>query len=193
MVKSMLNTFILVGSISIVPLAAAAQEVVHAIVGSVVSINSTTKTISVKTDDGVTSIFKEMIDAKIPLQFDKNIRTDATAAEEFQKSGIRAIVYYYGYGDSRTAVALRSLGPGQFTKVTGTVANLDTAEHSLSIKDQSGLIKSFKITQDTIVETSTGAAEGQSFNPRMGDQVRVNATAVEGVLTAVFINTLVAH
>lgn len=189
----MLNTFILVGSISIVPLAAAAQEVVHAIVGSVVSINSATKTISVKTDDGVTSIFKEMIDAKIPLQFDKNIRTDATAAEEFQKSGIRAIVYYYGYGDSRTAVALRSLGPGQFTKVTGTVANLDTAEHSLSIKDQSGLIKSFKITQDTIVETSTGAAEGQSFNPRMGDQVRVNATAVEGVLTAVFINTLVAH
>jgi len=55
------------------------------------------------------------------------------------------------------------------------------------------LIKSFKITSDTIAETSSGAAEGLHFNPGKGDQVRVNATMVNGVLTAVFINTLVAN
>jgi hypothetical protein len=193
MARSMFRTCIIAACISLVPLAASAQEVVHAMVGTVSSIDAIAKTIVLKTDDGSTSFFKEMKDPKTPIDFDKNIRTDATAADEFHKSGERAIVYYYGYGNSLTAVALRSLGPGPFTKVTGTVANLDKPEHSLLVKGQSGLIKSFKITSDTIAETSSGAAEGLHFNPGKGDQVRVNSTMVNGVLTAVFINTLVAN
>jgi hypothetical protein len=189
----MLRISILAGCVSLLPQAAKAQEVVHAMVGTVSSINAAAKTIFLRTDDGSTSEFKAMNDAQTPIKFDKHIRTDATAADEFQKSGERVIVYYYGYDNPLTAVALRSLGPGPFIKVTGTVVKLARGAHLLTVKDQSGLIQSFKIAADTVVEATSGASEGLRLNSEKGDQVRVNATTVNGVLTALFINTLVAN
>ena len=193
MANSLFRISILAGCVSLLPMVLKAQEVVHAMVGTVSSINTARHTISLKTDDGSTSVFKEVKDAKTPIDFDKHLRTDATAADEFQKSGARVIVYYYGYDDPLTAVALRSLGPGPFTKVTGTVVKLARGAHLLTVKDQSGLVQSFKITADTVVEATSGASEGLRLNSEKGDQVRVNATTVNGVLTALFINTLVAN
>ena len=97
------------------------------------------------------------------------------------------IVYYFGNGDVRTAVALRSLGAGPFTKSTGRVAGFDGGHRSISIKDQSGAISSFKITSTTVVESETGAEAGYKFHPEKNDQVRVTAATVDGVPTALFI------
>jgi hypothetical protein len=71
-------------------------------------------------------------------------------------------------------MALRSLGPGPFTKSRGTVVKFDKGDHSLSIKDQSGAIESFKISPSTFADSAAGAVEGFKFEPRKGDQVQVS-------------------
>ena len=134
-----------------------------------------------------------MTDSATPIEFDPNIRRDATAADEFQKSGVRVIVYYFGTGDIRTVVALRSLGAGPFTITSGTVVNFNKVDQMFSIKDSSGMIQTFSISSDMVVETSTGASEKSGFHPSKGDSVRVTSKIANGSATALFINTLVAN
>lgn len=193
MLRWCLRTCILAGCFLLVSLAARAQEVVHALGGTVTSIDPAAKTITVKTDDGSQSLFSDAINSKTAIEFDPNIRNDATAADEFKKSGTRAIVYYFGVGNARTVVALRSLGPGPFTISTGTVVSLDNGQHLLSMKPTSGAVQSFKIASSTVVETGMGAKEGSYFRPGKGDQVRVTATVVNGVATALFINAAIYY
>jgi hypothetical protein len=193
MLRWVLRTCFLGGCISLASLAATAQEVVHALAGTVTSIDTVAKTITAKTDDGSEGLFKDLMNSNTLIQFDKNIRTDATAADEFKKSGARVIVYYFGIGKVRTVVALRSLGPGPFTISSGTVVKYDKTAHTFSIRDKSGAITTFNISSDMVVETSMGAAERTVFQPANGDPVRVTSTIVIGNATALFINTLVVN
>jgi len=184
------NTFVLVGCFSFACGLAVAQEVVHALSGTVNNVNLAAKTITVLTDDGSGGTFKAMTDSKTPVEFDKTLRADAIAADAFKKKETRVIVYYFGYSDVRTAVALRDLGPGPFKKVSGEVVKFEGRDHSISIKDQSGAIASFKITQSTVADTGMGAVEGFKFEAGKGDQVRVISTDVNGTATALFIKSL---
>ncbi len=170
-----------------------AQEVVHAVAGVVISIDPSAKTITVKTDDGSEGIFKEMIDRNIAVDFNPKFRADATPADEFNTSGVRVIVYYFGNGDVRTAVALRSLGAGPITVIKGAVVTFEKGKHSFSIINSSGVVESFTITSNTVIEGSLGAQEGSSFRPANGDQVRVTAATTDGINVALFINTMVAN
>jgi hypothetical protein len=172
--------------------AATAQEVVHALIGTITSINSAAKTIGVKSEDGTLSYFKDMLHSHYKIAFDKNSRTDAAAADSFKKTGERAIIYYFGVGDLRTIVALRSLGPGPYVKSVGTVVSFNKRERSLSMTTQTGQDESFEIAADTVVDGEMGAVGGSEFRPAKGDPVRVTAVVVNGSNTALFVSTLAA-
>ena len=60
MLRTFSQTCCFVGLFSIAAFAANAQEVVHALAGTVTSINSTDKTITIKTDDGSDGVFKDL-------------------------------------------------------------------------------------------------------------------------------------
>jgi hypothetical protein len=45
------------------------------------------------------------------MEFDKDLRAQATSADRFNTTGTHVIVYYFGEGDPRTAVALQGLPP----------------------------------------------------------------------------------
>ena len=187
MLNGLVRVSILVGCLSLSSVAATAQEVVHALTGTVSNIDPTSKTITVLTDDGTDSTFRDMA-AHTSISFDKNIRNEAISADEFNKSGTHVIVYYYGLGDNRTVVALHNLGPGPFTTSTGTLVKFDKGEHSISIKDQSGVIESFQVTRDTVADTDGGAAAGSKFDAQKGQQVRVTSTEANGNKAALFIS-----
>jgi hypothetical protein len=172
--------------------AATAQEVVHALVGTITSINSNAKTIGVRSDDGAEGQFKDMLHSHYKIPFDKNSRTDAAAADSFKNSGERAIVYYFGVGDLRTIVALRSLGPGPYVKSAGKVVSFNKKERSLTITTQSGQQESFEIPAGAVVDTEMGAVGESDFRPATGDPVRLTAVVVNGTNTALFVSTLAA-
>jgi len=185
--KGSFKVCLLIGCFFVATYAAAAQEVVHALCGTVLSINSTAKTITVSTDDGSEGVFRALTDSKVPLDFDKKIRAEATSADAFTKNGDRVIVYYFGDGELRTAVALQDLGNGPFEKSSGTIVKLNRHAHLLTVKNNSGVEETFQLSQKTVAETALGAVEGSEFAPEDGDQVRVTATPANGSATALFI------
>jgi hypothetical protein len=192
MMKGNLKAGILTACFLFVSLSTTAQEVVHALTGSVVSIEASAKTIGVYTDSHSESTFKDMTNPNTPINFDKNIRTIATSADSFNTKGAYVIVFYYGGGDERTAVALRGLGRGPFSQDIGTIVKIE-GRNSISVADGSGSIKSFKLTSNTVAETDYGAVIGSKYQPHQGDKIRVTASVVNGNEVALFINSLVAN
>jgi hypothetical protein len=190
MLRVILKALVLVGCVSLASVSASAQEVVHALSGTVNNINLNAKTINVTTDDESGGTFSAMQDSKKPVEFDKVLRADATSADAFKEKGARVIVYYFGEGNVRTVVALRDLGPGPFTKSSGTVVKFDRGGHSLTIKDQTGTIESFRVTRNTVADTGEGAVEGFKFDPGKGDQVQILSVGMGGNATALFVNAM---
>jgi hypothetical protein len=187
MLKTLFRFSMLVGFFSLATRAAIAQEIVHALTGTVGSIDTGAKTITVVTDDGSDGTFHILTDPHASMKFEKSMRNDATAAGEFKQKGAHVVVYYFGAG-GRTAVALKPLGPGPFKTTSGTVVKFEKKEHSLTITDQTGATQSFDVTPSTIAETDAGATEGLKFDPRKGEKVIVSSTQANGASTAVFIN-----
>jgi len=193
MLDGKLKAGLLVASLLFVPVAASGQEVIHALTGTVASIDATGKTISVYTDNRSAGQFKDLTNAKASIVSDKALRALVTPADEFKKTGTYGIVFYFVQGDTKTAVAFRSIGQGPFSGAEGTIVKVEPGEHSLSIETESGAVSTFKISSDTVAETMFGAVSGLKFQPHKGDKVRVTSKAINGVDTALFVNTLVSN
>jgi len=178
--------FLALGFCSI-SLAASAQEIVHALAGTVTAIDSTRKTITVTTDDGSEGVFKDATDSHRSIEFSKIIRAETTPAANFKANGMRAIVFYYGMDSQRTVVAMRSLGAGPFERTTGSLVSFNRGTHTLTIQKPSGERETFHIDAQSIAETSAGAAEGDKLDASNGDNLRVTSATVNGVKTALFI------
>lgn len=174
--------------LSVAPLQGIAQETVHALAGTLTAIDAAAKTITVKTDDGSEGLFKDDTDSKVKIEFDKNLRAQTTAADAFAGTGVRVIVYYFGVGNVRTAVALENLGSGPFVKSSGTVLRFDRHKHELTIETNAGSKEVFEISPKTVAETSFGVAEGEKVDLSKGENVRVTASPAGGGQAAIFIN-----
>jgi hypothetical protein len=166
-----------------------AQEVVHALSGTVSAIHPGTKTIFIKTNDGSDGLFKDLTQSNVSLLFDKEIRSRTTPADAFKDQGAQVIVYYIGGGfgafADRTAVALQSLGAGPIEKSTGTVVS--SRKHVLTIKTDSGTQETFQIGDSAVAETATGVMNADKFDPEKGDQVRVIADTENGRKNLLFV------
>jgi hypothetical protein len=180
------TVWLLAGCLSLFTLAATAQEVVHALTGTVTSMEPG-KTIQVDTDDGPEVDFRDLTKSNIPLEFDKDLRAQSTSADSFKTKGTHVIVYYFGEGIQRTAVALLGLPPGPLKRTIGTVAKFEKHQHLLTVESASGGAQTFQVDSKTVVETSVGAVGGRRFDPQKGDQVRVIAAPAQGNGTALFI------
>jgi uncharacterized protein YigE (DUF2233 family) len=169
--------------------AAMAQEVVHALTGTVNSIDPATKTITMFLDGGKQSTFKDMTNMKVSLSVDKKVLANTATPDEFKKQGAYVLVFYFGGTDARTAVALRGLGTGPFTATTGTITKFE-AHRSVTVQDKSGTMETFALTADTIAESGAGAVSALKFQADKGDQVRVVGTSKDGNPIALFVSAM---
>ena len=189
MLKAFVCSIALAGCIGFTAVPVRAQQVVHALTGTVSSVNTASKTISVFQDNGTQGEFSDATDSKSRLAIDKRVALDTTAADVFKKTGAYVVVLYFGGDNNRTAVALKNLGSGPFSSMTGTVLKFDS-KHSISVDDGTGATQSFKIGQDTIGEGYMGAVDGFKFQAQKGDKVRIVASKDESGLTAVFVRLM---
>lgn len=189
MLKKGLSFVAFVLCLSGVSRVATAQEVVHALTGTVSSIDAADKTITMFLDGGTQGIFRDMTNQKVSLSVDKKVLADTTTPDEFKRSGAYVIVFYFGGSDTRTAVALRSLGTGPFTAVSGTVTQFEN-HRSISVQDKSGATQTFALNADTVAEGSAGAVSGLKFQADKGDHVRIVGTAKNGAPVALFVSEM---
>jgi hypothetical protein len=185
--KACLGICLLVGWISLGAFAASAQEVVHALVGTIVSTNPSAKTIQINTDDGSEGLFNDMTKSHVSLDIDKNLLAGVTPADKLTAKGTHVIVFYFGNLAVRTAAGLRDLGPGPLETTSGSVSKFQKHEHLLTIQTSSGTDKVFHIEAQTVAETSVGAVPGYRFDPEKSEQVRITSSSGNGTDTALYI------
>ncbi|MGA8744021.1 MAG: hypothetical protein WB561_22705 [Terracidiphilus sp.] len=190
MLRTLWYCFAFAGCLSSLTIAATAQEVVHALTGTVSSIDDLSKTLVVFQDNGSEGQFKDMTSSKPHIVIDKKIALDTTSPEAFKKKGAYVIVFYYGDNDDRTAVALKNLGVGPFTSTEGTVTKFEGKQHSITVQDQSGTTQTFRIAENTVAEGYMGAVDGYKFQASKGDHVRVVGTTENGSVTALFMREM---
>ena len=167
---------------------AVAQEVVHALSGTVEKVDPQARTILLKTNDGSEGLFSYPSQkGATEMSFDRDVQDRTTPVASFTKLNEQVVVYYYGNGDQRTAVAVQDLGPGPFTIVQGTVSKFNKHAHQISVKDASGKESTFSIDPKAMADSMTGALPGDRLSPSKGDNVRVIATKASGASTALFI------
>ena len=168
---------------------AGAQMVVHAVSGMVKAVNPDSKTMDVTVDGGETSQFKLPTNAKVTLDFDKALQSDSTEAGKFQHVGDYVVVYYYGYDNDRTAVAVKDLGAGPFQKVEGTVVSFDKHGRAMTLKDDAGKSSVFALDDHLVVDSGMSVASGRGYVPQKGYHVIVTYAQAGDKSSAVFIRS----
>ena len=186
MQKTSLCMCVVAGSLLAVAYPASSQQIVHALTGTVSSIDSASKTITLFQDSGSSETYG-VLSAKTRLAFDKRIEADATEAKTFETNGAYVILFYFGTDQSRTAVAVKSLGQGPFSTTTGEVTNWNGHQNTISVKGDDGKVQSFKVDDQTVAETYTGVVNGSKFDAGKGDQVRIVSTLRDGRPMVLFI------
>jgi len=178
---------ILAGALCLPTRQVIAQEIVHALCGTVSSIDTGGKTITLFQDIGSPSTFSVMTSSDTRIAFDKKIAGEVTAAREFQKQGAYVILFYFGIDQNRVAVALKNLGSGPFSSTTGEVTKWNGHDNTLSVRDKDGTIHSFKIDVHTVAETYQGVVNGLKFDVDRGDKVRLVTSIKNGTQTVLFL------
>ena len=163
-----------------------AQEMIHAVSGTVTTIHPKIQMTDIETDDGSPDSF-QWTKPGVSMNFDKNVSADAVAAEKYTTLQAHVIAYYYGVGEVRTLVALHDLGTGPFVKSIGRVVKFDRHEHLLTIQNSKGGQETFAIDAKTVADTETGVVTNYKFDYSKGVRVRILATQANGSQTALLV------
>jgi len=154
--------------------AASAQMSVHVVAGAIKDKSPTA--LSVALDPTSSDQFHIDSGSSPSLNFPSDLRDGTTAPGQFSKQGDFALLYYYGFGDQRTAVAVRDLGSDAFTKAKGTVAAYDKKTRTLTLKDDGGKDITLALDDHLVLDTDMGVQSGRKYSPHKGDHVRVTYT-----------------
>lgn len=189
MLRKCLQSIVLAGVAAIGSQTALGQMVVHAVSGTVKAITPGSNSIDVDIEDGSQGHFKASSKSSVALSFDNDLRGDAVDASAFHETGSFVVIYYYGFGDDRTAVAIKDLGKGPFKKVTGSVVDFNKHDRSLTVRTDKGQNEKFQLSETAVVDTGIGLQSGRKYSPRKGYAVRVTATGSNGQQVAVFVRS----
>jgi hypothetical protein len=163
------------------------QEMIHAVSGTVTAIHPKIGMIEIATDDGSSGHFNCAKTSGVSYDFDKSVKADATEAGKFTGTGAHVIVFYFGDGDVRTAVALQLLTGAPIKTITGTVVKFNRHQHLLTIKNSAGDEESFSMNSKTVTDTMTGVADDFKYDFDKGQSVQVTASAAKGIEAALLI------
>lgn len=167
---------------------APAQEVIHALTGVASKVDSTAHTITLTDGDGTQMIIKDDAKDHPHYDFDKALESDATDSANFDKQGDRVILYYFGDGWQRRAVAVKDLGQNPLKITSGQVAHWDRHHHVITIKAADGTKQTFQLDNKTTVDTPMGVVNGDKFDPQNGDQISIKYLNKDGSNSAVFMS-----
>ena len=187
MLRTLKVACVVAGCLGLTGAIAGAQEVIHAMTGTIRSIDPAQKSFTLFRDNSTLVTFN---DAKARAASDEKIPAGATAARAFDKKNVYVIVFYYGLADNPTAIAVQALGTGPYTATEGTVTGFSEKARMLMVKDGSGSVHRYKINPDTVAESDYGVEAGVKVHAEKGDHIRVLGSGTEDSPSAVFISLM---
>jgi hypothetical protein len=154
-----------------------AEDVVTAAHGTVEKVDSGTKTVVVKTDDGVDHSF-HIVD-----------RTTVHGAKDsFQglKGGSEVVVHYTKTGTDETAVEIDKVGRGGLRTADGTVKEFDRGGKKLVVDTGHGTEETFRLTDHASKDAGKDIAKGSE----KGSKVTIYYTEDAGKKIAHFFKAI---
>ncbi len=169
-------------------LALQAQEVVHAVTGTVTAVDPAKNSITIKTNDGSEGDFQYEKPLKARIEFDKSVREGTTDPGAFNKVGARVIAYYFLGPSGRIIVGLKDFGSTQLSVASGTLVG-EPKHRQITVKTDAGATETFEIAKDASAETSEGVISGLKLNANGGTHVTVRFLDNNGTKVAQYVRT----
>jgi arginine repressor len=126
----------------------AADDMVSAVHGTVTKVDSTTKTVVVKTKDGTEHTIKFVDKTTVHGVKAAGHDTAMGAKDSFHgiKEGSEVVAHYTAKGAEKTAVEVDDVGKDGIKSVGGTVTHIDRAGKTIAVKTADGTEETFKLS-----------------------------------------------
>lgn|SRR5262245_60974441 len=124
-----------------------AQEKHGVVSGTITKIDSSAKTVTIKTATGTEVVAKETA---------QTVKHGAAAT----KVGGQVVVHYTMTGADRTAVAIKGVGDKTVHVAEGTVDKVDDAAKTVAVKTTAGSVVVFHAAEDGVVNAGGAVKEG---------------------------------
>jgi hypothetical protein len=181
----MIKTVALAGALALsTALTLAAQDVVHAVDGTVKKIDAGTKTVVVKSEDGTEHTFHYAKDVTVDGAKDTEKGTMATLGG--LKEGSKVAVHYTVVGGKDTAHEIDNISDDGLKATEGTVSHVDKGAKTIAVKTADGTEETFHMTDRAAKDTGKGIAEGADKSVK----VTVYYTEKAGTKTAHFVKQI---
>jgi hypothetical protein len=178
----MLKTIALVSALALsTSLSYAAQDVVHAVEGTVTKVDSATKTVAVKTADGTEHTFHYLGD--VTVHGSKDV---AKGTVDGVKEGSKVAVHYTVDGSKETAHEFDNIGDDGLKATDGTVTHVDRGAKTIAVKTADGSEQTFHFTERAAKDTGDDIGKGTDKSAK----VTVYYTEKAGVKTAHFVKQI---
>ena len=151
--KSMARAFAI---LSLLALSAwAAEDVVNAVHGVISKLDEGTKTMVVKTADGVEHTFKFVGRTTVH-------GTEAAAKGTFHglSEGSEVVAHYTSKGAEDTAVEVDKVGKGGLKTVDGTITHIDRGTKTVAVKTADGTEETFKLSDHAAADAGKDIGKG---------------------------------
>ncbi|MFZ0956171.1 MAG: hypothetical protein WAN60_07495 [Candidatus Sulfotelmatobacter sp.] len=161
-------------AVLLVSTAYAAQDVVSAVHGAIKKIDSSTKTMVVKTDDGTEHTVHFLDKTTV-----HGVDASAAAAKDSWhglKEGTEVVAHYTTKGTEDTAVEIDKVGKGGLETTDGTIKDIDRGGKTLVVKSSDGVESTFRLTDHAAKDGGKDVAKGTE----KGAKVSVYYTEVAG-------------
>jgi hypothetical protein len=165
-----------------------AQEIVHAMVGTIAERDPANSSITLQLPDKKFASFDFKPHSSAPISFDKTLRDESATATGLPKEANHVIVYYYGLSPA-IAVSVKDLGK-EIEAITGTIVGISEANRTITVQSETGGQDICYLNDQTTVETPYGAVDGTKYSPRKGEKVNVVCNYEVGKEVAQFIQPL---
>lgn len=136
----------------------AAQDVVSAVHGAIKKIDSTTKTIVVKTADGTEHTMHFLDKTTV-----HGVDASAAAAKDSWhglKEGTEVVAHYTTKGTEDTALEIDKVGKDGLKMTDGTIKDIDRGGKKLVVKSSDGVESTFRLTDHAATDGGKDIGEG---------------------------------
>jgi len=159
----------------------AAEDVVHAVDGTVKKVDAGTKTVVVKTADGTEHTFHYLGDVTV-----HGAKDTEKGTVNGVKEGSKVAVHYTVKGSEETAHEFDNIGDDGLKATEGTVTHVDRGAKTIAVKTADGSVDTFHFSEHAAKDTGEDVGKGTEKTAK----VTVYYTEKAGVKTAHFVKQI---
>ncbi|HUY13489.1 MAG TPA: hypothetical protein VMX16_07660 [Terriglobia bacterium] len=155
------------------------QAADHAVAGEVEKIDSKTKTMVIKAEDGTEHTIKYTDKTTV-----HDLQDAAHATDHIAHQGDHVVVRYAGEGEHATATDVEHLGNTSMKTLDGTIQKVDTTSHTIVVKSKDGTLHTYHVADRAMVDTGKKVENFSETSAKKGERVTVHYSQEAGQAVA---------